>query len=195
MTHFTPQRTTLAMALGALAAFASLPVAAQSPASAPAAPAACSFPAQPAATLEETAWRIFVAANCFATTSGDKKLVWETWTEQNCWYQPGSCQPEAKRKRFSHAVSLLGTKGKKPMGVKEGGLTGCAAMTTKKTATKELAPFVPTNLSGNPQFCEEVYVNLAEANFINAPTGAPAGVNLATLTGQALYANAGESFH
>lgn len=186
-THFTPQRSTLliALSIGTLACIAPVPAAAQAPAAA--APAACSFPSQPAATLEETAWRIFVAANCFATTAGDKKLVWETWTEQNCWYQPGSCQPESKRKRFSHAVSLLGTKGKMPVTVKGAGLTGCAPMTTTKSAPTQLAPFVPANLSNNPQFCEEVYVNAAEAGFINAPTGAPAGVNLATRTGQAKY--------
>src|SRR5882724_587709 len=40
---------------------------------------ACTFPTTLIGTPAETAWRIFVAANCPAAGG---QLVWETWTEQ-----------------------------------------------------------------------------------------------------------------
>src|SRR5258708_17918553 len=45
--------------------------------------AACTFPAAMAATPEETAWRLFVAANC-PTSAGH--MVWEGWIEQLQFY-------------------------------------------------------------------------------------------------------------
>jgi hypothetical protein len=40
---------------------------------------ACAFPTAPAATPEQTAWQLFVAANCPGNTG---KVVWEEWVEQ-----------------------------------------------------------------------------------------------------------------
>lgn len=147
----------------------------------------CNLPTQKASTPEQTAWQLFVAINC----ASNGKLTWETWTEQNCWYNPGSCGVGTERKRFTSAVSLLATKGQKlaaPAAVGPG-LAGCAAMTTATTpgVSPGLLPFVPKNLSATPKFCEEVYVNSSEANFVNSPPGAAAGVNLATNVGQASY--------
>jgi hypothetical protein len=42
-------------------------------------PNACVFPTSPAATPEQTAWEIFIAANC---PSNSSKVVWENWVEQ-----------------------------------------------------------------------------------------------------------------
>lgn len=44
---------------------------------------ACAFPTAPAATPEQTAWQLFVAANC---TGDSGKLVWEEWVEQLALY-------------------------------------------------------------------------------------------------------------
>ncbi len=159
------------------------PAAAQSTA-----PAACSLPTQKVGTPEQTAWQIFVAINC----QSQGKLTWETWTEQNCWYNPGSCNAGVAKKRFANAISLLATKGKMRAATTtntESGLPGCAPMTTATTSgvPPGLIPFVPKNLSANPQFCEEVYVNASEAAFVNAPPGAKPGVNLATRVGEATY--------
>ena len=44
---------------------------------------ACTFPTQAAATPEQTAWQLFVAANCPANA---KQVVWETWIEQSDLY-------------------------------------------------------------------------------------------------------------
>ncbi|MCY7330421.1 MAG: hypothetical protein LH618_17865, partial [Saprospiraceae bacterium] len=53
-----------------------------------------------------------------------------------------------------------------------------------------LKPFVPKNLTSTATFCEEVFVNNAEAAFIKTPPGAAPGVNLQTLSGQAAYIKA-----
>ena len=46
----------------------------------------CTVPTAPAGSLEETAWRIFVAINC----PKDGMLTWETWTEQTCLSAPAT---------------------------------------------------------------------------------------------------------
>ena len=175
-------RGALAMAaiIGLTASVGFAPAAAQTPTV-----AACNLPTQKAGTPEQTAWQIFVAINC----ASNGKLTWETWTEQNCWYNPGSCDAAAEKKRFTHAVSLLATKGQKQAAPAAPGLPGCQAMTTATTpnVAPGLLPFVPKNLSATPKFCEEVYVNASEANFVNSPPGAKPGVNLAINVGQASY--------
>lgn len=156
------------------------------PAPTPAPPAvadACAFPTAPAATLEETAWQIFVAATCPAT--GSHPLTFENWTEQSCLQKPGSCTGEAAAKRQLHASHL--------QAALAGGLpTGeCQAMTTKALAQQNapsLVPFVPTNLAKGAKFCEEVFVNDAEVAYIQQP--AP-GQSLLTLTQQASYVASG----
>lgn len=172
------------------------PAAAQSQppaAAATAAPAVCSLPLKPASTQEETAWQLFVAAHCTVNTPAGQKLNWETWTEQTCWLNPAApgCKSGEEKKRFSHAISLLATRGKlhaPAANAAASGLPGCQAMTTKSSQTpKSLLPFVPGNLGANPQFCEEVYVNAAEAAFVTAPPGGKPGATLTTRTGQADY--------
>ncbi|MGM9514256.1 hypothetical protein ACS5PK_08390 [Roseateles sp. DB2] len=145
---------------------------------------------KPASTQEETAWQLFVAAHCTVNTPAGQKLNWETWTEQTCWLNPSApgCKSGEEKKRFSHAISLLATRGKLATPAATGGLPGCQTMTTKSSQTpKSLLPFVPGNLSANPQFCEEVYVNAAEAAFVTAPPGGKPGATLTTRVGQADY--------
>ncbi|MBB2485685.1 hypothetical protein H5407_10690 [Mitsuaria sp. WAJ17] len=180
------RRPSPSIACAALAAAAAAlchgPAMAQTaPAAASAMPAACSLPMKPAATQEETAWQLFVAAHCTVNTPGGQKLNWETWTEQTCWLNPGApgCKTGEQRKRFSHAMSLLATRGKlhaPAASTAATGLPGCQPMTAKSSQTpKSLLPFVPGNLSANPQFCEEVYVNASEAAFVTSPPGGKPG--------------------
>lgn len=158
------------------------PTPAATPASAPVADA-CAFPTAPAATLEETAWQLFVASTC--PTTGAHPLTFENWTEQSCLLNPGSCGGDtAAKKRRLHASHL-----------KENlahGLAGdCSPMTTVASAQKNapsLVPFVPTNLASGAQFCEEVFVNQPEVDYIQQP--AP-GQSLLTLTQQAAYVASG----
>lgn len=192
--HRTPalsvtHRAALAATVSLLSALG-VPAQAAEDAAAAAGPAACRMPTAPAASQEETAWRLFVAAHCPVSTPAGSRLTWETWTEQSCWFQPDApgCKGASERKRFSHAISLLATRGRLSVPAKPDGLPGCQAMTTKSGGTPApLLPFVPANLGPNPQFCEEVYVNAAEANFVNAPPGGKPGATLTNSTAQADY--------
>src|SRR4051812_47936900 len=49
-------------------------------------PAACALPTTMASTNEQTAWQLFVAANCPV----NNQLKWETWTEQSCFENPAT---------------------------------------------------------------------------------------------------------
>lgn len=153
----------------------------------------CTVPTSRAGTPEQTAWQIFTAVNC--TNNG--QFAWENWTEQTCLLKPSTpgCgnTTGAARKRFLHASRLH-------MKATQDGLQGlsndCSPMITPASFSGQnppdpsLKPFVPKNLSSSAVFCEEVFVNNAEAAFIKSPPGAAAGVNLQTLTGQAAYIKA-----
>jgi hypothetical protein len=187
-----PCRNALVLSLAGLAAL-TFAGCGQDPAPPPPAPTAtqasapvadpCAFPAAPAATLEETAWQLFVAANCPAT--GPHPLTFENWTEQSCLQNPGSCGADAAaRQRQLHASHLKENLAN--------GLAGdCSPMTTVASAQSNapsLVPFVPTNLAPGATFCEEVFVNDSEAGYIRQP--AP-GQSLLTLTQQAAYVKSG----
>lgn len=158
---------------------------------APPTASACSFPTAMAGSNEQTAWQIFVAANC----SVNGKLAWETWTEQTCLEDPSTpgCAPStaavAAPARHLHA-SRLERKLKPVLKSKAAGATpgGCSSMTTTANAPAALKPFVPNNLAANAQFCEEVFADPTEAAFVKAPT---AGATLTNLTGQVAYAKSG----
>lgn len=150
----------------------------------------CSLPTTPAASPEQTAWQIFTAVNC--TTNG--QFAWESWTEQTCLLKPSTpgCANNAGKKRFLHA-SRLHVKAKANTNGLQGLSNDCSPMITpasfsgKNPPDSSLKPFVPKNLASTATFCEEVFVNDAEAAFIKTPPGAAAGVNLQTLKGQAAY--------
>jgi len=153
----------------------------------------CTVPTTRAGTPEQTAWQIFTAVNC--TNNG--QFAWENWTEQTCLLKPSTpgCgnTAGAAKKRFLHASRLH-------LKATQDGLQGlsndCSPMITPASFSGQnppdpsLKPFVPKNLSSSAVFCEEVFVNNAEAAFIKSPPGAAAGVNLQTLTGQAAYIKA-----
>ncbi len=149
---------------------------------------ACAFPTTMAGSNEQTAWQLFVAANCMV----NGKLTWETWTEQSCFLKPGSCGPKAAASTAVHRLhgSRLGEGLRRKIAASTASdpLAGdCSAMTNTDTKISELKPFVPKNLAPGAKFCEEVFVNSAEAAFVQAP--AP-GATLTTLTAQVSYAGA-----
>lgn len=184
-----------AFRLGLLTAAVCLEIActSQSPETAkkenPAAPApaatasACTLPTTMASSNEETAWQIFVAANCAA----NGKLKWETWTEQSCFSNPSGPGCGGTTERKLHAsrlgVGLRRKSGK--LGAPETTPGGCSPMVTNANAPANLKPFVPKNLSANAEFCEEVMVEASEAAFVKAPA---VGATLTNLAGQVAYA-------
>lgn len=148
--------------------------------------AACTPPNTVTGSNEETAWRLFVAANC--KVPGTEYLTYQTWTEQSCFSNPGSCAKttEAKPVRRLHG-SLLGEalRRKGLTATVPSGTPGTCGSMTQISANSPLNPFVPKNITATAQFCEEVYVNQAEADYVNAP--AP-GASLTTLAAQFAYA-------
>lgn len=152
----------------------------------------CLFPASitnpTPAGYAETAWKLFVAADC---TAAGNRLTWQTWTEQICFFgQP--CQPgpqmmvQPSRLRMLSRAHLIG------LGVfKES--NGCPDPPSFMTGAKgkpgdpcqpqppdsSLVPYLPKNLAVGAVFSEVVYVNPSEAAFVKA--------NAATLQKQANY--------
>jgi hypothetical protein len=140
---------------------------------------ACAFPTSTGASREELAWRLFVAANC-KTPAG--MLTWETWTTQACLNNPDDCT--GKRRLHGSVLSAVNGKTLTPDHPRR--TAGCENMTTAATADPSLKKFVPTNLSAQPQFCEEVTINPSEQAY-----GQSNG--LLTTTGQGTYLQAGKT--
>jgi hypothetical protein len=138
---------------------------------------ACTVPASPSGTQEETAWRLFVAINC---KIGAGQLTWETWTTQACLNNPADCQTGARLHASALRDALI--KGDNPRRT-----AGCSPMTTASTPPDPtLVNFLPTNLSSNPVFCEEVTINPSEEAYARSK-------GLLTQTGQVNYLQAGNT--
>jgi len=125
------------------------------------------------------AWLLFVDAMRFANGS----LTFETWTEQ-CQLNPamaGCPSPAAMagKKRFPHG-SALARAMRRNMAVSEATQGGIECNPMQTTPVAGFPP--PTNLSSTAQFCEEVFVNAPEAEFVRQN-------GLTTLTGQQTYAS------
>jgi hypothetical protein len=157
---------------------------------APPGPDPCTLPTTPAATPEQTAWQILVAASC-PTGKTASPLAWETWTEQSCFANPPpagcglSAAAAGGAMRHLHGSRLALRRKQVKFAAQVPG--GCSPMVTKSGAGP-LAPFVPANLSTNPTFCEEVFVNSSEAMFVRAPA---TGQSLETLKQQNGYVQSG----
>ncbi len=118
---------------------------------------ACTFPTAPAATPEQTAWEIFVAANC---PTGNNKLVWETWVEQLQLYpqngQAGAGLVQGVRR-------LHGS----PLALARRGKVGGPAELTPNNECNSMGRKPPTPpMIATPTICEEVHLNPAAAQFI-----------------------------
>lgn len=125
----------------------------------PAPSTACDFPVSAAATPEETAWQLFVAANCPAN---ETQLVWETWIEQAQLYPAnGSAAADALhtpavRKRL-HGSPLAR-----------------AEMARRRGVAAELIPTAqcnsmngpPPNVKPNAIICEEARLNPEAQKFV-----------------------------
>jgi hypothetical protein len=142
----------------------------------------CVLPTAMASSNEQTAWQIFVAANC--VTSGG--LTWSTWTEQTCFVNPSSCAGQKATGHRLHASLLQERRRLRTAPLAVAPLPPCQSMTTKTTPQlpADMLPFVPANLAKNPRFCEEVFVDPSEASFVTAPSS---GNSLTTLTAQVAY--------
>jgi len=120
---------------------------------------ACAFPTRVSPTMEETAWRLFVAANCPA---GGTQLVWETWIEQLQLYPAsGTAGPAAAA---APARRLHGS----PLARVAQARARIVAPNLALTPSAECNPMggPPSNVIPNATICEEVHLNREAANFV-----------------------------
>jgi len=147
-----------ALRLGALVAAAALTIAVlPSAAQAASAPNPCAFPTAPSATLEETAWRLFVAANCPANSG---KVVWENWVEQSQLYPAVSgataqlSETLPRRLHGSPLAMVLAKKGRN------------ARLTLVPSAECNAMNGPPKNVIAGATICEEAHLNPEAAAFV-----------------------------
>src|ERR1700719_4619157 len=130
-----------------------------SPTSASAQSSACAFPTAPAATTEETAWRLFVAANY---PSSGTKVVWENWIEQSQLYPASAAGIAALNAR--PAKRLHGSPLARAL---SGQLRGLRALLTPSTDCGNMRG-PPPNVIKNAIICEEARLNPEAATFVTS---------------------------
>jgi hypothetical protein len=112
---------------------------------------ACTFPTAVTGSMEQTAWQLFVAANC---PTNKNQVVWENWIEQSSFY-PAGAKLELKGKRL-HGSPLA------------------QALARKAGATPELVPSTdcnqmsapPSNVVPGAIVCEEARINPSAQSFM-----------------------------
>jgi hypothetical protein len=119
-----------------------------------AAPAAgsCTFPTALTGSVEQTAWQLFVAANC---PTNKNQVVWENWIEQSNFYPAGAGLKSAKPRRL-HGSPLA------------------QALARKAGLTAELSPSTDCNTMGGPPsnvvpgatICEEARINPSAQSYM-----------------------------
>ena len=130
-----------------------------SPTSASAQSSACAFPTAPAATMEETAWRLFVAANC---PGSGTKVVWENWIEQSQLYPASAGGVAALNAR--PAKRLHGSPLARALAMRARGLRALLTPSTDCGAMR--GP--PPNVIKNAMICEEARLNPDAAKFVTS---------------------------
>ena len=120
---------------------------------------ACAFPTAPAATPEQTAWQLFVAANCPANQT---QVVWETWIEQLQLYPASGAtggaalQNRPKRLHGSPLANAIAKKRLHKIGPFLAPTTQCGKMSLP-----------PPNVIQDATICEEVHLNPEAQSFIS----------------------------
>ncbi len=140
---------------------------------------ACTFPSQMAATPEQTAWQLFVAATCPVNNDKYPYVTWENWIEQDQLYSPqGQAQAfvQGQRPRF-HMSPLARIMRERA---------------AKRSPKPELLPQA-ANENCNSQtwsgrtICEEARLNPDAQSYVTSN-------GLVTLNGQVQFITAGKTF-
>jgi len=130
--------------------------------------APCAFPTVPAATPEQTAWQLFVAANC---PSNAAQVVWENWIEQLQLYPANGsiggttvAGSTVSRKRLhgSPLARLRLAQAKQA----SSGFVPLLDPTSECTLVKK--ENAPKNMLPNSTICEEVRLNPDAQTFISS---------------------------
>jgi hypothetical protein len=122
---------------------------------------ACAFPTQPAATPEQTAWEIFIAANC---PSNSAKVVWENWVEQLQLY-PASAD---SAKTFSPEERHIPRLHSSPLAQIHARQLHLKARTFAESLSSPCPPMQgpPSNVVKNATICEETRLNPEAQAFV-----------------------------
>lgn len=113
---------------------------------------ACTFPTAVTGSVEQTAWMLFVAANC---PTNKNQVVWENWIEQSNFYPAGAGLKAAKPRRL-HGSPLAQALARKA------GLT--AELNPDTDCNKMGGP--PSNVVPNATICEEARINPSAQSFM-----------------------------
>ena len=117
---------------------------------------ACAFPTAPASSPEQTAWQLFVAANCPGNGS---QVVWENWIEQSQLYPAGPAQVAAASQP---PPRLHGSPLARAFLVRSLGLG--AVVAPSSVCNKMGGP--PPNVVPNATICEEARLNPEAKAFV-----------------------------
>ncbi|MGC2695565.1 MAG: hypothetical protein WA738_07220 [Candidatus Angelobacter sp.] len=139
---------------------------------------ACTFPTQMAATPEQTAWQLFVAATCPVGTQYPY-VAWEQWTEQNQIYGSSAQMAEGKRPRFH--MSPLARIMREKARHKKGRLK--AEQILPQSANEDCN----SQTWSKRTICEEARLNPDAQKYVQSN-------NLNTLAGQEQFVKAGTAF-
>jgi hypothetical protein len=126
------------------------------------APDACAFPTGAAATPEQTAWELFVAANC---PSNGSKVVWENWIEQLQLYPASGVAGAALAPGTPAPKRLHGS----PLAQVEARRRRGAALLVPSTNCQpitKLKSIRPPNVTPDATVCEEVHLSPEAQDFI-----------------------------
>jgi hypothetical protein len=119
---------------------------------------ACTFPTKAAATPEQTAWQIFVAASC---PTNKNQVVWENWIEQLNLY-PANGKLGARGVRG--AKRLHGSPLTHALAAKEKGMA--VELAPSEECNKMQGP--PSNVVAGATICEEARLNPAAQKFVSS---------------------------
>jgi hypothetical protein len=119
---------------------------------------ACSFPTTNAATPEQTAWQLFVAATCPANKT---QVVWETWIEQGQLYPASGVG--ARGALAAPSKRLHGS----PLARAQMARLGALNLELVPSTQCNVMNGPPSNVKPNAIICEEARLNPAAEKFVS----------------------------
>lgn len=151
--------------------------------------AACTPPTSVAATPEQTAWQLFVAATCPVNASAYPYVTWQTWIEQNQLYGGGSTQALAAGERPRFHMSPLAVMLRAQAEVHAHAVKGKGS---SHASAKMAAPDIANQNCNSDTWskrtiCEEARLNADAQNYVSSQ-------GLTTRPGQVAFIKAGKTF-
>ena len=147
--------------------------------------AACTPPTSVAATAEQTAWQLFVAATCPVNANTYPYVTWQTWVEQNQLYG-GSSQSltagERPRFHMSPLAAML-----RAQAEAHAHANGKGAAPAKRAAPEIANQNCNASTWSKRTICEEARLNADAQHYITSQ-------GLTTRPGQVAFINADKTF-